>query len=1117
MIVRALLPDRQIGMHSHMFHRNLAYGASAAAILLATSSAAFAQETTGGIRGVISDGAGAPVANASVVITHVPSGTSITTVTSVDGGYSARNLRVGGPYLVEVTTPTGQQSATLPSVGIGSPTAFDLTIAGGEDEGATQVADVVVRGTRAVRTSPTARLNQEDIDTLPSISRDIKDIVRTTPFATVDPTNNDALSIGGQNTRYNAILIDGIRQGDDFGLNGNGYPTLRSPISRSVIQAVSVDVAPFGVQYGTFTGGVINSVTKSGGNEFHGEAFWEVTNDDLRGDSFSYKDFISGKRENRSVTGEFEEKTWGATLSGPIIKDRLFFLFNYEKYESTQPVLSGPQGSGAVNEVPGITQAEVDQVRNIAKSIYGYDPLDWSANALTVQDEKYFGKIDWNINDQHRAVFSYQQTKGSDLRLNNTVTNGVNVSVGLLSSAYQIDQNLTAYKAQLFSDWSDTFSTEFSVSRKEVENVSNSLAGNDFAAMQVHLDNQFGNSTGVRRSIRFGPERSRHANALTVDTTQYRLVGNWDAGFGHRFTGGFEREEQDIFNLFVQVANGEYEFASIADFEARKASSIGYTNAATNNKNDGAAAFSYAMNTLFFQDEWQATPQLTITAGLRYDWYTSDSEPKYNKSFEDRFGFSNTKTIDGIGTLQPRFGFNWRPADDLMVYGGFGRFQGGSPNVWVSNSYSNPGNLTGSFQCKVSTPNGDPAYNSQFAGGFGMCADNAILLNVDGFNPNQAIKNEATKSANLGTGNINVVDPAFKTPSIWKTSLGVNKRFDFSRFGMGDDWSVTAEYVHSELQDAIGWVDLSMAKTQTGTAPDGRPIYGPNPVRRGQQVLMMTNLEGGQTDQFAIALNKNWYEGWLDGAGFNLSYTYLDSTDRSPATSSTANSNFGNVAVSDPNDPSLATSSYEIEHALKLNLSYSRAFFGDYRTRINMYAQRRSGLAYSYTFGTSPATMYGEYVTTQRQLLYVPKADASGNVTASSDPLVTYGSSFNVSDFNNFLHQTGLIKYAGEISPRNAFKSPYVTTVDLHIEQELPAFFPGGARLIGYMDVENFGNLLNDEWGTIQQVGFPYTSNNVGASIVNGKYNFTSFTPRSPATFATESVWQVKVGVRYKF
>jgi len=1103
-----------------MTFRKLAYGASAVAIMMSASTAAFAQETTGGIVGVVYDASGSPVAGATVVVTHVPSGTSATTVTDANGAFSTRSLRVGGPYTVRSTSAAGDASADVASIGIGTPVGVELVIKGAAGE-ATSLSDIVVTGQRTggLRTSPRSNLNLADIETLPSIGRDIKDVVRTTPFATVDPTNNDALSIGGQNTRYNAILIDGIRQSDDFGLNGNGYPTLNSPISRSVIQAVSVDVAPYGVQYGSFTGGVVNSVTKSGGNTFHGEVFYEKTDQDMRGETFSYEDFVTGQRQNRSVVGEFEEKTWGATLSGPIIKDRLFFLLNYEKFESATPVLSGPQGAGLPNEAPGITQAEIDQVRAIAKNVYGYDPLDWRAGALETYDEKYFAKLDWNINDNHRAVVSYQQTEGSDLRLNNTTTSGNNVSVGLLSSAYEIVSKLTAYKAQLFSNWTDQFSTEISFTRKEVENISQGLGGNDFAAMQVYLDSPYGTQTGVRRSIRFGPERSRHANGLTVDTTQYRLVGKYDTGHGHRFTAGFEREEQDIFNIFVQVGNGEYEFASIADFQNRQAASIGYSNAATNIKSDGAAAFSYAQNSLYFQDEWSPTPNLTVTAGLRYDFYTSNDNPKLNQAFVDRFGFRNDASVDGIAILQPRIGFNWRAPWDITVYGGIGRFQGGSPNVWISNAYSNPGNLIGSFQCKIASN-----YQSQFATGFSVCntAQQAALVNVDGFAVKPVAQQAVTTSANLGTGNINLVDPTFKMPSIWKTSIGANKAFDLSRFNLGEGWNVTAEYVHSELQDAVGWVDLSMAKTQNGTAPDGRPVFGPNPVRTGQNVLMLTNFQGGKTDQFAVALSKDWYDGWLNGAGFNLSYTYLDSTDRSPATSSTASSNYGNIALFDPNDPTLATSNYEIEHALKLNLSYTRAFFGDYRTRINLYAQRRSGLPFSYTFGTSPASLVGEFVTTQRQLLYVPQVDSSGNVTATSDPRVRFGSSggnpFDLAAFNAFLKRTGLIDYAGSIAPRNAFKSPYVTTVDMHIEQELPAFFPGGAKLIGYMDIENLGNLLNDEWGSIQQVGFPYTSNNVTATRTGDQYyTYTSFQERSPSTFGTNSVWQIKVGVRYQF
>ncbi len=1106
--------------------KKLTYGVSALAIAMSAASAVYAQETTGGITGQVFDASGTAVAGATVTVLHTPSGTSSTAVTDGTGTYNTRNLRVGGPYIITAVGPSGTAQAQIAAIGIGTPASVDVFFATGTDSG-TSVDDIIVTGTRAaLQTSPSANYNLSDIETLPSISRDIKDFVRTSPFATVDPSNNNALSIGGQNTRYNAFLVDGVRQGDDFGLNAGGYPTLNSPISISTLEAVSVQVSPYDAQYGSFTGGVINSVTKSGGNDFHGELFYENTNDSLQGDTFSYEDFQTGQRFDRALTGEFDETTWGATLSGPIIKDRLFFLVNYEKFESTQPFLTGPEGSGAPNPVPGITQAQVDEVRAIAQSVYGYDAQDWRADEILVEDEKWFGKLDWNINDRHRAVVSYQQTEGGDFRLGGNATTGAYPALALVSSAYVLNNNLVTYKGQLFSDWTDEFSTEFSYARKEVEGITTNLGGDDFAAFQVYIDDPTGSTprVGGERSIRFGPDRSRHANSLTVDTNTYRAVGTYQAPFGHRFQLGFEREEQEIFNLFVQVANAEYEFSSIANFRARIASSVGYSNAASNNKNDGAAAFGYAQNSLFAQDTWQATDALTLTIGARLDWYEMEDEPQRNPAFFNRFGFENTGTLDGISILQPRFGFNWEATDNLTVYGGFGRYQGGSPNVWISNSYTNPGNLIGSFNCRISTN-----YTSNFASGFGVCPNASYLTNVNGLVVNPQVQAGVTSSANLGTGNINVIDPAFKTPSIWKTSLGITRDFDFNRFGLGDGWRVSAEYVHSELENQIGWLDLNMVRTVNGAAPDGRPTYGPNgSTNSSQQVIMVTNFDGGQTDQIAVALNKDWYDGYLNGLGLNLSYTYLDSTDPSTGTSSTANSNYSNIALSDPNFSPARTSNYEVKHALKLNVSYSHAFFGDYRTRFNLFGQRRSGLPFSYTFGTSPVALVGENYTTQRQLLYVPQVDSSGAVTATSDPLVRYGPSFDLAAFNTFLNRTGLIEEAGRISTRNRYNSPYITTFDLHIAQELPAFFPGGARLEGYLDVENLGNLLNDEWGVIQQVGFPYFSSDVVAvncqrvtTCVGGArgnfYQYNTLTQRTASTFSNTAVWQVKLGVRYKF
>lgn len=1113
-----------------MFMKQLAFGASAAVLAMAAASAAYAQETTGGVRGQVTDETGAPVANATVTIRHQPTGTTSTAVTSADGLYNARNLRVGGPYLVTVAAPGFEtREVAVPAIGIGDPAQVNVLV---WTAGATELSEIVITGAtpQGLQTGPRTRITATDIDTLPSISRDIKDFVRTSPFATLDPSNNDALIIGGQSNRVNALMIDGVRQGDDFGLQANGYPTQNSPISLSVVEAVTVDVAPFDVQYSQFQGGVVNVVTRSGGNDFSGEAFYETTNDGLRGDSFTFTDFrLPGATpQTRTVSGEFEETTWGVTFSGPLIRDRLFFLLNYEKFEATEPVLTGPSGSGAANEVPGITQADVDTVRGIVQSVYGFDPLDWAQDELLTEDEKIFARVDWNINDNHRAVFSYQNTTGGRISATGTSTSFTSPSLGLLSKWYSLDTELTVYKAQLFSDWSDNFSTEISIGRKEVSNVSSPLGGDAFAEFRVYLPGTTFTGSGAPvctavspcPSIFLGPDISRHANVLTNDLNQYRFAAQYTWG-DHRFSAGFEREELEIFNLFVQRANGQYVFNSLADLQNREAASLQYASAASNVKTDGAASFGYAVNTLYAQDEYDVTPNLTVRLGLRYDWYSQDDRPQENPAFEAAYGFSNTENLDGRGALQPRIGFTWTPDELTTIYGGAGLFIGGSPNVWISNNWSNTGNLLGFVSCNRS---------NQAA----VCP--GALDNVDGFNVGVGAQTANTASANAGTGNVNAIDPSFEIPSVWKFSLGAERQVNFGDWDyasfLGDGWRFRAEAVWSDTRRGVNWRDLLQEANLVGAAPDGRPVYGP---RANRQDMVLVNTNEGRAFQWAVGVAREWTSGWAEGLDFDLSYTSVDSEDVNPGTSSVATSNYRQVAVAYPNNPDLATSNYEIAEATKLSIGYRRNFFGDYRSSVRLFAQRRSGLPFSYTFDDSSAFggstgMFGEnslYTSTDRQLLYVP-ATAGGVVTASSDPIVTFAPGFNLSAFNDFLNQTGLIRYAGQIAPRNAFRSPDVTTVDVRLAQELPAFFPNGARVELYADIENLGNMINDEWGVLQQTGFPYMSANVVArncqqaaancaAGVGDFYQFDSFSNRSASAFSGQSVWQVKLGVRYRF
>lgn len=1118
-----------------MTNRNALWAATALAGALLSATAVYAQETSGGMRGQVTDESGAPVAGATVTITHQPTGSSVTTLTDADGLYTVRNLRVGGPYSVQFSgkgfEPTTQTVAT---VGIGDPTPADAILFSASNT----VSEVVVVASRgAVQTGPRLRVTQRQIDSSTSLNRDLKDYARRSPFVILDPTNNNALNIGGQNTRTNTITIDGVKQTDNFGLQANGYPTQNAPISISAVQSLNIEVAPYDVQYGAFQGGTVNVVTKSGGNEFHGELFSERYDNDWRGHHYEYNRSLDGTKVRAPVLARFNNKTWGASLSGPIWKDHLFFFLNYEKNESNQPVTTGPKGSGSTNEVPGVTQADVDQVRGIIKSVYGYDPLDWKSSSLPVEDEKKFVKLDWNIVDGHRASFSWQKTVGAALNSTGSSTSVSTPSLGLLSKWYNLTTDLEVYKGQLFDQWTDNFSTEINYSHKKVINESEPLAGTDFAEFRVYLNSTVFNANGTPvcttvspcPSIFLGPDISRQANQLSNESDLWKFKAQYRLG-AHTLTGGYERENLDIFNVFVQRATGQYVFNGLTNLQNKNAFSLQYSNAADNIKEHGAAQFSFVTNTLYLQDEWQVTPTLTVRGGLRYDWYQSDDRPRENPAFQAAYGFKNTGNLDGISLLQPRLGFNWQPTKRLSIYGGVGLFQGGTPNVWISNQYTNTGNLLGFVSCTTA----NQAAN---------CPNS--LSNVNGFQVAAGAQTANTTSANLGTGNTNAIAPGFDTASVWKASIGFAYDFDLSQFRLGDHWRWRMDYLHTETNKAITWVDVYEEAFRSTPAPDGRPTFGTtaakplfgSTARQNRTDVVLTNTGQGYVNQLTFGVSKDFDSGWLNGVSIDLAQSFMDARDNTGQTSSVATSSYRQIAISDPNKPPLSNSSWEIAYATKFGVSYERAFIKDFTTRISLYGQRRAGLPFSYTFDDVSATaarngMFGEnslYTGTDRQLLYVPKLDANGAVTAASDPIVKFAPGFDFAGFNKFLQRAGLLQYAGQISPRNAFRSRDVTTVDLHFAQEVPAFFPQGAHGEFYLDVINFGNLLNNSWGVLQQQPFPYFNAAVvarncqpgmGFTCTAGPgnyYQYDSFTTRSQSTTDAASVWQLKLGVRYKF
>lgn len=1125
--------------------KRLAAGAALAALACAAGNAAYAQEITGGVAGTITDASGKPAAGAAIAVTDSRTGQTVTTASSGSGFYTVRGLPPTGDFTVKATLGGATKSVHVGAIPIGTP--YNLDIGFAQEQ---QVAELVVTGARAVtnaavQTGPRSTFTAGDIQSAPSFARDLKDLERFNPFVTIDPTNSNAVVVAGANNRTNTIYLDGVRQSDDFGLNNGGYPTQRSPFSIDIVQAFNFEVAPYDVQYGNFQGGILNVVTKSGSNDFHGGAFYERDSNYTSGHKIG-ADAFDGTADRR-ITTKFRDINKGVYIGGPIWKDHLFFFFDYEKFQGTGGAGGFVPGDVAgANPIPTVTNADVTRIQSILKSKYGYDPLTFGGSGPVI-DEKWFGKIDWYITDTQHLFVSYQQTKGTTYNIpNGSVSNKI---VDLQSNDYTLGQNLYAFTADLVSHWTPNFSTEIEYSRKKVESPTLLFTG-PFAEFEVQLP-----STG---QVFLGPDVSRQANNLVNVDTQMRWRGTYTFG-DHAITGGYEHEELKEFDLFVQRATGDYVFSGgcgsgdvFTNLQNGVACRFVYQNAFDNNPTSAAGTITLKTDTFYVQDEWRPIPELTLRAGVRWEGYNTADVPRLNPRFLTQYGFPNTATVDGLDLWMPRFGFNWQPDPTLTVSGGFGLFSGGNPQVWTYNSFQNTGNITGTktYTCSAAVACTGP------------------LVGVTGSSiPDQA-KADITASANLGTGNANALDPNFKPPSVWKASLSALKILNFTDYGgtvgrytnwLGDGWRLHADAYYSKVKEAVFFQEIWELQNLLPTrAPDGRPVYDParftNPLNRtsGSDILL-TNTSKGDAKIFAVGFGRDWDDGWAKGLSFDYTYTHQRVRDAQPATSSVAFSNLNNVITADPNHPELATSNYEIRWENKLEVSYKRAFFGDNFTTIRLFAYNRAGLPYSYAFCTtnsggcvSPSfggsfdQLFGQANTsTNHQLLYLPKG-AGGVVTATSDPNVAFASTFDLAAFNAFIQSRGLQGYEGSIIPRNAFRSKDVASADIHIGQEIPVFFTGGrAKAEVYMDIINVGNLINKNWGAISQVGFPFSlapvvaincqlAQNSSACKAQGHgtgnyFLFQQFKPGNLAgTLQTPSspptpTWVIKLGARIKF
>lgn len=1083
--------------------------AAAVALTLGFSGVATA-ETSSSMRGQIIDTQGQVVANTRVVIIHLPSGTVSTATTNDNGNFTATGLRVGGPYQVIIDNASFE-AKTIDDIFLQLGSAYRLN-AELEPQRHDNIERISVTG-RAVNTTSlqagsSSNWGEQEIRSLPTFNRDLKDIVRQNPLASVQGDDASSLTVGGVNPKFNSITVDGVGQNDDFGLASSGYPTQRSPISIDAIEQISIQSVPYNARYSGFTGARINAVTRSGTNEFFGSAFYEYSSDSLAGNPSADR-----FRDNATPPNlEFKEETWGFSLGGPILRDRLFFFVNYEKFEEPQSIQDGPVGA-AVENPSNISQQDITRIQNISRDVYGFEPGTWDVRPQQ-QDEKILAKIDWNINQDHRASFTYQRTEG-----NSTRNVGSNIDqLKLHSQWYDYNQLLQTFSTQLYSNWTNNFSTEFKLSYKEVDNSRVPLLGKGAGDVRVYFLNEEGN----RSHVRLGPDASSHGNVLSNETLELQFHGNYLLN-EHDISFGIEYQEVDIYNLFVQNTLGTFIFdnefddddnlirSGIDNFEDRFAREITYQNAPSNNFNDAAAEFSTGTFAMYVQDTWDVTWDLTLNFGLRYERNLVSGRPGFNQRFFDRYGFGNDHTLDGESLWLPRASFNYELTDDITIRGGVGRFSGGRPNVWISNAFTNDG---------ISIASGVRADNFE----------NADITEVP---------QELKDSLLAEDGTVTPIDPNFKLPVDTRYSLAVDySNLDFGPLGHG--WFASAEVIYTQKDREVAWSNLSRQPLldENGnhvTTQGGRPLYvtydplndpdnlGPSTEVGGSNTdridIMLTNVSGGRSVVSTFSLGN----AWDNGLSFRTSYSHQDVRDVTAGGSSTAWSNYKFQTAVDRENLGVGTASYQIEHRLMATLTYRQQFYRDYDTTMSLFFERTSGRPYSVTgsifrdrsFGDPNDTNSGLY-SSSNYLMYVP--------TGPDDAAVRFEDGLTYADLMGYFDALGVNPTPGEYTERNSGRNPWNNTLDLRIEQEIPGLFNNHRGAI-YLDVRNvlalvdkdsaqqhYSNFADDGKAIVDMTIDPDTLQYVYSPVFRG-FNTLPTTRYRPQA----STWSAKIGVRYRF
>lgn len=1109
-------------------------------LLVSFTTAMMAQITTSGMGGKVTAD-GEDVIGATIEVVHVPSGTKYQAVTNAKGMYAINGMRPGGPYRVKVSY-IGYQSKSFDNVSLQLGQTYNLNV--GLNEDAQQLGEVVVnaKATKFTteKTGASTNIDNQMLQSMPSVSRSITDYTRLSPYG------GNGMSFAGADGRTANFTVDGADFNNNFGLS-SALPGGGSPISIDAIQEMQVVISPFDVRQTNFVGGGVNAITKSGTNTFRGTAYVYHQNEQMHGDAVDGEQ-IAGAREKDRTT------TWGMTLGGPIIKDKLFFFVNGEM-KKIPTVANRWRGSedgvaDANNYLSRTTLADLEKVSNYVRDKYGYDTGSWTSFPADKNNYKLLARLDWNITNQHHLSLRYNYTKNQNwLAPNASSMDGgtrsayartSEMAMAYANTMYSMDNNVHSFSFDLNSRFSNDLSNQLLVTYSKLDDVRGTNSS-EFPFIDI-LD---GNGTNY---ISLGEELFTYNNAVHNNVWNAKDDVTWYLG-AHKLLGGINFEHQMADNSYMRNGTGYYRYNTLDDFLNGGTPEIVALTYGYNGEQNPTARVQYSKVGIYLQDEWQATRNFKLTYGLRLDDLFFDNGDlmtnnaiydldSYNGRHIDTGKWPSSKVI-----FSPRVGFTWDVMGDqsLKVRGGTGLFSGRLPLVFFTNMPTNSGMVQYQAVVNASTIIADTDGKTKelvFRKGYknytgkytvddkgkahvDMTQFNGGLVNENGQASRQALLNKlaslgypTTISPDQGTvpSSICSVDPNFHMPEVWKTSLAVDYVVP-----VGFPLTITAEGIFNKtvygtvLND---WAVPDVKGFARFNGADSRHIY-PSGYLTGTHAYVLENTHKGYGWSFNLSATAKPWE-WMD---LYASYTHTASKELTGMPGSNASSVLNYMATVDgPTAVKLHNSQYVTPD----------------RVVASMNLHDKSGNHYSFIYEAWRGNSNYSFMTQNDMngdgfnydAIYVPRDNEVGVGTGD----FRFKTQDDLDRFMAFLHNNSYLKkHQGEYAESYSYYSPWVHRVDFSYKHDFKLNVGQTKHTLQLsFDMKNVLNFFNSKWGVAKYLNPAIGSD--GARVlkyegVDAQGYATFSTPKAvdgntqswTYNHAIGQCWYASIGLKYYF